>query len=126
MPTISLQDVIREFDFEQCFLICDTEGGEGDLVHHEADILRKRVKTLMVEVHDWILGLEGTKNMFAKLERIGFVLVFQDADTYVFQNKFIDQLDFEENSSSNFSGGFSAREAGKLVGPLIGFFRRIL
>lgn len=92
VPTISLRDIIAEYDFEPCTLICDIEGGEIDLVQYEADTLRHSVATLVLEAHGKLIGADVTDNMLLMLKTIGFHPVYSKygrAHTdgvYVFQN----------------------------------------
>jgi len=87
VPATTLLDVMNGFGFERCSLVCDIEGGEGDLVRYEAETLARKVKTLIIEVHTWALGAAAVENMLAELRRIGFVSVYQKDATYVFQNR---------------------------------------
>lgn len=86
VPTVNLQDILNRFDFAQCTLICDIEGGEADLVQYEAQVFRDRVATLMVEVHEIFLGTQAIEKMLLQLEEMCFKQVFKLGDTYVFQN----------------------------------------
>lgn len=85
VPTTGLRSILDDFGFDRCALICDIEGGEFDLVNHEADTLRDRVVTLMVEVHEHVAP-ELAKGFFPKLERIGLRPVEEKEGTYVLQN----------------------------------------
>lgn len=87
VPATTLLEVLNSFSFERCSLVCDIEGGEADLVRHEAETLAQRVGTLIVEVHPWALGEAVVQNMLAELGRIGFASVYQKDATYVFQNR---------------------------------------
>jgi len=83
---ITLREIVDDFGFERCSLVCDIEGGEGDIVRYEADTLAQRVQTFIVEVHPWALGEASTRDMLIELERIGFHRVYKEDATYVFQN----------------------------------------
>ena len=89
VPAVTLRNILDEYGFKNCTLICDIEGGEIDLVEKEADVLRERVAVFMVEVHEYQLGAEATGRMLTTLERIGFIQVFRQEETYVFQNPWI-------------------------------------
>lgn len=86
VPTISLRKVFEQFGFERCTLICDIEGGEVDMVRHEAELIKQRVATFIVEVHDWWLPAEIVDDMLRTLKRMGFVSVFQESSSYVLHN----------------------------------------
>ncbi len=51
VQSITLKQIVDEFDFDEFTLICDIEGGEVDLVKFDKEILCDRVNTLMIEVH---------------------------------------------------------------------------
>jgi FkbM family methyltransferase len=86
VPTISLQEVFEQFGFERCTLICDIEGGEIDLVQHEAEILKQRVATFVVEVHPWCIQADIIDAMLHGLEIIGFTCVYGRDNNYVLHN----------------------------------------
>lgn len=83
----SLKAIVDEFDFEEFTLICDIEGGEADLVKFDGDILRDRVATLILEVHENIVGAELVRNMLLNLEEMGFVSSYNDGGIYVLQKR---------------------------------------
>lgn len=85
VQTIDLRSILGEYQFERCTLICDIEGGESDLVRYEAEILKDRVATLILEVHEWVLGKERVAEMLEEIARLGFDLVSGEADTLVFR-----------------------------------------
>ena len=85
VPTIGLRNILDRFGFDRCMLICDIEGGEFDLIEHEADILRERVVRLIVEVHEKVAP-DLAKNFFPTLKRSGFTAVQEEEGTYVLQN----------------------------------------
>ena len=86
VPATTLEGILDEYGFDRCTLICDIEGGEIALVENEADTLRERVATIVVEVHHRLVGADTTDGMLRRLEQIGFRKVFQDWDTHVFEN----------------------------------------
>jgi len=85
IPTINLETILQEKGFDKCTLICDIEGGESDVLSYEADVLRNRVATLILEVHEWSLGKPRVEEMFKELAELGFKTVAVDQDTYTFQ-----------------------------------------
>jgi hypothetical protein len=42
--TITLSRLLKKYQFETINLICDSEGGEVEMVQHEAELLRDHVK----------------------------------------------------------------------------------
>jgi FkbM family methyltransferase len=87
VPTASFREIVDAFDFKYCTLICDIEGGENDLIEYDLDLLGERVTTLIIEIHEKILGQESVKKNLLKLEQAGLILVCKKWETYVFQNR---------------------------------------
>ena len=87
VPTISLQEIVKQFGFERCSLICDIEGAEIALVQHEAETIQRKVATLIIEVHPWCVQADIIDAMLHKLESIGFACVFRTSDNYVLHNR---------------------------------------
>jgi len=85
VPTIDLRSILNEYGFQRCTLICDIEGGESDLLKYEADVLKDRVQTLILEVHEWSLGKNRVAEIFTELRNLGFNEMLAQLDTYVFQ-----------------------------------------
>jgi len=86
VQTVILKQILETFGFEICTLICDIEGGESDLIAHELDVIRERVKTLILEVHDWLLAPKVVRTLLLDLEESGFVPVHKEEYNYVFIN----------------------------------------
>lgn len=86
VPTIRLRDVVEEFGFDCCTLICDIEGGERDLIETELATLAERVATLIIEIHEKVLGTESVTMSLRRLQQAGFLPVYRKWETYVFQN----------------------------------------
>src|SRR4030095_11253575 len=83
--TINVDAILDENNFERCTLICDIEGGESDLLQNEAEVLKNRVSTLILEVHEWSLGKERVEEMLSELSDLGFQNKTTELDTYTFQ-----------------------------------------
>lgn len=86
VTAVTLGQIVDKFGFETCTLICDIEGGEYELVAQESHVLQQRVKTLVLEVHDWVLGSLAVDQMLTGLSRIGFRRVYHKKYNYVFEN----------------------------------------
>jgi FkbM family methyltransferase len=86
VPAITLQGLLDRFGFEQCSLLCDVEGAEDDLVRHESEILARRVKTIIMEIHDSLLGRESVSAILSSLAACGFEQVFAQHETRAFRN----------------------------------------
>jgi FkbM family methyltransferase len=86
VEAVTVGQIVDKFGFETCSLICDIEGGEYELVAQESHVLQQRVKTLILEVHDWVLGSLAVDEMLTALNRIGFRRVYHKKYNYVFEN----------------------------------------
>lgn len=86
IPTISFGEVIEQFGFERCTVVCDVEGAEVDLVKHEGTLLQAYVDTLIVEVHPWCIAQPVIDDMLQRLSDLGFVVLDRTADNFVMQN----------------------------------------
>jgi FkbM family methyltransferase len=86
VPTITLAQILDEYGFDRCTLICDIEGGEMDLVRNEARVLQQHVESLIVEIHGWRVGHDQAEQMIRTLERIGFERLCEKGATSVFRN----------------------------------------
>jgi len=83
VPTRSLDSILRSAELQQCTLVCDIEGAESHLVAHEANVLRDRVHTLIIEVHRNHIGDQGVANIEAKLFELGFTLLWKRGEVWV-------------------------------------------
>lgn len=85
VSTVTLERLLNEHGFQQATLICDIEGAELELVDHELKTLGERISTIIIELHDRIVGQEPTQRMLASLEGAGFKIVSRDGDVVVLQ-----------------------------------------
>jgi FkbM family methyltransferase len=85
VSTTTLERLLNDHGFERATLICDIEGAELQLVEHELQTLGARVATIIMELHDRIVGHEPTEQMLAQLESAGFKIVNRDGDVVVLQ-----------------------------------------
>jgi FkbM family methyltransferase len=72
---VTLGMLLEKYDFGTINLVSDIEGAEIDLVEHEPEVLRRRVKILVMETHACNVGEERVSAMLAELTRLGFVPV---------------------------------------------------
>jgi FkbM family methyltransferase len=70
--TVTLAKILEKYDFEMINLVCDIEGAEVELVEHEPDVLRGRVKTIVLETHACFRGEGRIGAMLAALGKLGF------------------------------------------------------
>ncbi len=87
VPVITLREIVNQFSFARCNLICDIEGTEVELVRHERDTLARHVDLLIVEVHRKLLGADPVSEMMNTLKEIGFETVYKVRDAYVLKNR---------------------------------------
>jgi FkbM family methyltransferase len=85
VSTVTLERLLDDHGFQRATLICDIEGAELELVEHELKTLSERVSTIIMELHDRIVGQEPTQRMLATLESAGFKVVSRDGDVIVLQ-----------------------------------------
>ena len=85
VKTVTLERLLNEHGFERAALLCDVEGAELQLVEHELQTLSERIPTIIMELHDRIVGNEPTQQMLARLEGAGFKIVSRDGDVVVLQ-----------------------------------------
>ena len=83
--TVTLERLLNKHEFARTTLICDIEGAELQLVEHELKTIGERVATIIMELHDRIVGHERTQRMLAKLESAGFKIVSRDGDVVVLE-----------------------------------------
>ena len=79
--TTSLKSILDKYNFETINLISDCEGAEIDLVTNEANILRDRVKWLILETHEMYVGAAPVAKMLSDLRQLGFEVVEQQQET---------------------------------------------
>lgn len=68
----TLGKLLDKYGFETINLISDIEGMEIELVENESEVLRDRVKTLVMETHPDIRGHDDISTMLVTLGRLGF------------------------------------------------------
>ena len=83
VSTITLERLLDDHGFEKAMLLCDIEGAELQLVEHELKTLDHRISTIIMELHDRIVGQEPTQRMLASLQSAGFKIVSRDGDVVV-------------------------------------------
>jgi FkbM family methyltransferase len=85
--TVTLAEIVRTHKFDVINLISDSEGAEVDMVAKEADLLRDRVKTLILETHAAARGEEAIARMIFTLEDIGFQIEHRGKDKLAMINR---------------------------------------
>jgi len=87
VPAVTLDLLLNDYGFERCTLVCDIEGAELQLVQNEMTTISERVDTLIMELHDRLVGEELTQSMLTKLESGGFKIIHKCGDIVVLANR---------------------------------------
>lgn len=80
VQTTTLRQIVEKHQFDVINLISDSEGGEVEMVEHDGDILRDRVKWIIMETHEIERGRAAITQMLAKLYDLGFDVAHKDGD----------------------------------------------
>lgn len=75
VPATTLEALADESGFDQFSLICDIEGSEALLVEHEIDVLRRRARFVLMEIHPHLLGQAGEAHVVQSMQAAGFTLL---------------------------------------------------
>lgn len=86
VPSITVRQVLNKKGWKKVSLVLDIEGAEIDLIEKEADVLKKHVAVIIVEMHDMISDPADIKAALAKLETLGFEMKERQMDVYVYAN----------------------------------------
>lgn len=86
VPSVNVKRVLDKKGWEKASLVIDIEGAEIDLIEKEADVLKKHIAVIIVEMHDMISDPGDIKTALEKLETLGFELKERQMDVYVFAN----------------------------------------
>lgn len=89
VESITLEHIFRLRRFEMATLICDIEGSEFDLIHHEAAVLAQKVGLIIIEIHDRLLGPDRSRQVWERLGSIGFRLIHSQHETHVLKNEWL-------------------------------------
>lgn len=68
VASTSLEGILESYEFDTCDLVCDIEGSEADLFANEAETIRDRVETIVIEFHPAILGNRRTMDLIDEIE----------------------------------------------------------
>ncbi len=86
VATTTLAQLLRETGFAQVSLVVDVEGAEADLVEQEGTSLGERVRTLIVETHPSVIGVDRTARMIATIHSFGFAEVARSQQVLAFES----------------------------------------
>ena len=85
VKAVTLGQLLEKYQFETINLISDIEGAEIEVVEHEPELLRTRVKMIVMETHAMYSGEAKVSAMLAQLAKLGFdpLVPFTPGDTAV-------------------------------------------
>jgi len=72
VPCTTLTRLIDKYRFAQINLVCDCEGAEIDIVLHEPELLKARVRTIIMETHRNFRGNHAVEELLSRLSSLGF------------------------------------------------------
>jgi FkbM family methyltransferase len=72
VKTTTLKAILDKHKFQTVSVVSDCEGAEVDIVENEPDILRYRVKRLILEIHPKLRGADAIAKTLQTLADIGF------------------------------------------------------
>ena len=85
VPAVALREIVERHNFHDCTLICDIECGEVELIRREIDVIHRRVKTIIMEIHLTTLDAETVVDVISLLTAAGFAQVERCRKTFVFE-----------------------------------------
>lgn len=87
VATTTLAQLLQQSGFAQVNLVTDIEGAEVQLVEQEGQLLRQRVRTLILETHPRFAGVERTAKLLAEIESLGFSEAARARDVFAFTGR---------------------------------------
>ncbi len=87
VATTTLAQLLQQSGFAHINLVADIEGAEVHLVEQEGQLLRQRVRTLILETHPRFAGVERTAKLLAEIESLGFAETARARDVFAFEQK---------------------------------------
>ncbi len=86
VAAISLSRLLSQFDASQVCLVADIEGSEVELVEREMDLLKARVRWVIVETHGGAVGVNPVAQMLTTFADAGFVERGREGDVLALEN----------------------------------------
>jgi FkbM family methyltransferase len=65
VSTTTIANLLVKHDFDVINLVCDCEGSEIDIVNNELEVLKRHVRCLILETHEWIRGGDKIAGMLS-------------------------------------------------------------
>jgi FkbM family methyltransferase len=87
VPATSLAKIVAEAGYDRCSVVCDIEGAEVELLENEADLIKRAVETLLIEVHPAIVGSDTVSSLETQLGALGFTVVWKCGDVWFLKSK---------------------------------------
>jgi hypothetical protein len=87
VPALTLSQLLEEYPFPACTLVCDIEGAETALVRFEGHVLASHVVSFIVETHPKFTPAAEIRVMVDALESLGFSQVAAVRKVRVFENR---------------------------------------
>tara|TARA_Y100001970_G_scaffold16512_1_gene18566 strand:+ start:1174 stop:1962 length:789 start_codon:yes stop_codon:yes gene_type:complete len=89
VPSISLENIVKENKFDKITLIVDIEGAETELINNELKFMIKVVDTLIIELHsaEWGAGYDAINKLKQDLKGAGFLKIDQKGSDYIYKNQ---------------------------------------
>jgi FkbM family methyltransferase len=87
VPATTLRDLVEEWEFERCTLICDIEGAEYELVRRDLQTVGRFVDTLILELHERMLGPRRTAEVLDDLRQVGFDILGRSWESLALRNR---------------------------------------
>lgn len=87
VATTTLSQLLHQGGFAHVNVVADIEGAEVHLVEQEGQLLRQRVRTLILETHPRFAGVDRTAKLLAEIVALGFVEVARARDVFAFENR---------------------------------------
>ena len=89
VPSISLKDIVKKYQFDKITLVVDIEGGETDLVNNELEFMSQVVEILIIELHpaEWGAGRDAINRLKENLKSSGFREINREGSDYIYKNQ---------------------------------------
>lgn len=83
---ISLENLILKYNIIFNFIIMDIEGGELEFIKENKDYIKKNVKYILVEIHEFLMYNNYENECKNLLKNIGMKLIKKDGTSFLYYN----------------------------------------
>ena len=87
VPATTLERIIDKYQFDIFNIVSDIQGGEIEMVENEGDLLMRRVKWLIMEIHEEERGAAATSSMLIRLKDLGFEIRQRHGQVLAMENR---------------------------------------